>query len=94
MRIAQLGAPRVEGRPLDVRAPLVHGPIRERIRLLHGAFSVESNAGDGGGATLQVRVPFEAHHDGRTDRPEMPYHPREGFEHGAIDAAGSGGSSG
>jgi two-component system NarL family sensor kinase len=68
--------------------------IRERIRLLHGTFSVESNADDGGGATLQVRVPFEAHHDGRNDRPDMAYHSREGFEHGAIDAAGSGGSSG
>lgn len=71
--------------------------IRERIRLLHGTFSVESGGPHGGGATLQVRVPFEPHHEGRAERPARQYHPREGLGHGAIDAisaVGAGGESG
>lgn len=69
--------------------------IRERIRLLHGTFSVESHGHDGvSGATLQVRVPFEPHLEGRSERSGRAHHPREGIERGAINAVGAGGEAG
>jgi two-component system NarL family sensor kinase len=63
------------GRGFDAIKALAGGPehegfglvaIRERIRLLHGAFSIVSPP-DGSGTTLQVVVPFEPHRESVDD---------------------------